>query len=84
MEDEIEEGMEEDEFDRFDNLTRSDAKAYGDAVDTLCGRYTTKRVEVKRNTIGTFTVQKQTRRCIAYYEVRSNVSIWITHTVDYS
>ena len=38
MEDEMEEGMDEDEFDRFDNLTRSDAKAYGDAVDTLCGR----------------------------------------------
>ena len=38
MEDEIEKRMEDDEFDRFDNLTRSDAKAYGDAVDTLCGR----------------------------------------------
>merc|ERR1712106_1215578 len=51
-----------EEFDPFDNLTRSDdPKAYGDAVDTLCGRFTTKRVEVKRNTIGTFTVQKQTR-----------------------
>merc|ERR1719318_66293 len=70
MEDEMEEGMEDAEFDRFDNLTRSDPKAYGDAVDTLCGRYTTKRVEVKRNTIGTFTVQKQTKRCIAYYELK--------------
>merc|ERR1712128_70687 len=60
-----------EEFDPFDNLTRSDdPKAYGDAVDTLCGRYTTKRVEVKRNTIGTFTVQKQTRRCVAYYELK--------------
>jgi hypothetical protein len=80
MEDELEEGMEEDEFDRFDNLTRSDAKAYGDAVDTLCGRYTTKRVEVKRNTIGTFTVQKQTRRCIAYYEVRMNCIMYMYHS----
>merc|ERR1712106_1101554 len=60
-----------EEFDPFDNLTRSDdPKAYGDAVDTLCGRFTTKRVEGKRNTIGTFTVQKQTRRCVAYYELK--------------
>ena len=58
-----------DDLERSDNLTRSDSKAYGDAVDTLCGKYTTKRVEVKRNTIGTFTVQKQTKKCVAFYEV---------------
>merc|ERR1719309_1876374 len=57
-----------DDTERADNLTdltRADDKAYGDAVDTLCGKYTTKRVEVKRNTIGTFTVQKQTKKCVA-------------------
>eukprot|EP00092_Neocalanus_flemingeri_P020397 GFUD01022096.1.p1 GENE.GFUD01022096.1~~GFUD01022096.1.p1 ORF type:complete len:176 (+),score=33.13 GFUD01022096.1:57-584(+) len=54
------------------NLTRSDEKAYGDAVDTLCGRFTTKRVQVKGNTIGTFTVQKQTRRCVAYYSLKGS------------
>merc|ERR1712142_1005522 len=60
-----------DDLERTDNLTRSDPKAYGDAVDTLCGKYTTKRVEVKRNTIGTFTVQKRTKHCIAYYELKA-------------
>merc|ERR1712042_122230 len=66
----FEDSIEENRLGFFDNLTRSDPKAYGDAVDTLCGKYTTKRVEVKRNTIGTFTVQKQTKRCVAFYELK--------------
>merc|ERR1712025_1026250 len=50
------------------------ARGYGDAVDTLCGKYTTKRVKVKASTIGTFTVQRRTKRCIAYYTVEDSCS----------
>merc|ERR1719209_110612 len=68
--DELDEAEETlDRVESYDNLTRTDSKAYGDAVDTLCGRFTTKRVEVKKNTIGTFTVQKKTKRCAAYYSL---------------
>merc|ERR1719244_288584 len=56
--------------DELEDMDRSgQPKAYGDAVDTLCGKFTHKKVVVKGNTIGTFTVQKRTKRCVAHYTI---------------
>ena len=70
--------MPAQETERRGNNSRRAGRAYGDAVDTLCGRYTAKRVVVKHNTVGTFTVQKRTRRCVAYYRV--SISIHLAST----